>query len=130
MHVRSEVGPRSPDLRVLRPVAAALQGKPDKRFVQSFFLATQDSGFFVLNDVFAFLPQPSPQQQQQQPQGLTSAGLSGLGSGPTENGYSGVEHGLGGFAGVSSVVGTKLGAALLGHVPRMGTRQHSVEARL
>ena len=76
--------------------------------MQSFFLATQDSGFFVLNDVFAFLAQPSPQQQQQQhPQGLTSAGLSGLGGGPTENGYSGVEHGLGGFAGVSSVVGTR-----------------------
>ena len=93
---------------MLRPAAAApLQGKPDKRFVQSFFLATQDSGFFVLNDVFAFLPQPSPQQQQQPPQGLPSTGLSGLGVGPTENGYSGVEHGLGGFAGVSSVLGTR-----------------------
>ena len=76
--------------------------------MQSFFLATQDSGFFVLNDVFSFLPQPSPQQQQQ-PQGLTSAGLSGLGGGPTENGYSGVEHGLGGFAGVSSILWTRWG---------------------
>ena len=35
-----------------------MQGKERKAFVQSFFLATQERGYFVLNDTFRFLSEP------------------------------------------------------------------------
>ena len=32
-----------------------MQGKKNRDFVQSFFLAVQDKGYFVLNDTFRYL---------------------------------------------------------------------------
>ena len=42
--------------------ARAPQDKPRRSFVQTFFLATQDKGFFVLNDLFRYLPEPQAAQ--------------------------------------------------------------------
>ena len=39
--------------------ACNMQGKERKAFVQSFFLATQERGYFVLNDTFRYLSNPS-----------------------------------------------------------------------
>lgn len=36
-----------------------MQGKERKAFVQSFFLATQERGYFVLNDTFRYLSDPA-----------------------------------------------------------------------
>ncbi len=36
-----------------------MQGKERKAFVQSFFLATQERGYFVLNDTFRYLAEPA-----------------------------------------------------------------------
>lgn len=38
--------------------ALSCKGKPKRSFVQTFFLAPQEKGFFVLNDVFRYLPEP------------------------------------------------------------------------
>lgn len=48
------------------------RGQPHRKFSQTFVLATQTNGYFVLNDIFRYLieeedePEPEPQQQQQQ----------------------------------------------------------------
>ncbi|XP_028796595.1 ras GTPase-activating protein-binding protein 2 [Neltuma alba] len=46
-------------------VTGSLTGKDDLRrpFAQSFFLAPQDNGYFVLNDVFRYLEQSEPSEQ-------------------------------------------------------------------
>lgn len=36
------------------------QGKPQRNFAQTFFLAVQDKGFFVLNDIFRYLRNAPP----------------------------------------------------------------------
>ncbi len=41
------------------------QGKPKRSFVQTFFLAVQEKGYFVLNDLFRYLPEPQPVQPPQ-----------------------------------------------------------------
>ncbi|KAF5741287.1 Nuclear transport factor 2 family protein with RNA binding domain putative isoform 1 [Tripterygium wilfordii] len=47
-----------------------LTGKDNirRKFTQSFFLAPQDKGYFVLNDVLRYVDDEQPQQQQQQQQ--------------------------------------------------------------
>ena len=37
-----------------------LQGKGKRNFVQTFFLAVQERGYFVLNDVFRYLAEAKP----------------------------------------------------------------------
>jgi len=46
------------------------QGQPHKRFVQTFVLAEQTNGYFVLNDIFRYLaeePEQDDEQEQAQP---------------------------------------------------------------
>ncbi|MQL95759.1 hypothetical protein Taro_028432 [Colocasia esculenta] len=54
-------------------VTGYLTGKDNvkKNFTQSFFLAPQDKGYFVLNDVFRYVDE-ADQQQQQQPENQVS----------------------------------------------------------
>jgi len=45
-------------------VTGCLTGKDNlrRKFAQSFFLAPQDNGFFVLNDVFRYVEDPEPSE--------------------------------------------------------------------
>ena len=52
---------RLPDLRSGRRA----QNKPRRNFVQTFFLAVQEKGYFVLNDLFRYLPEPTSAQPPQ-----------------------------------------------------------------
>jgi hypothetical protein len=42
------------------------KGKPSQKFVQTFFLASQPRGYFVLNDIFRFLKEDAPEFEEQQ----------------------------------------------------------------
>lgn len=46
-------------------VTGCLTGKDNlrRKFAQSFFLAPQDNGFFVLNDVFRYVEDREPSEQ-------------------------------------------------------------------
>jgi len=37
-------------------LCAAAQGGPKRTFVQIFYLAVQDKGYYVLNDIFRYMP--------------------------------------------------------------------------
>ncbi|KAJ4326360.1 hypothetical protein N0V94_000035 [Neodidymelliopsis sp. IMI 364377] len=43
------------------------QGQPHKRFVQTFVLAEQTNGYFVLNDIFRYLAE-EPEEEEEEPQ--------------------------------------------------------------
>lgn len=60
-----------------------VQGGPKREFVQTFFLAVQTKGYFVLNDVFRILPEA----QQPPPPPPQLSAFSSAPSGPQENGY-------------------------------------------
>ncbi len=66
----------------------AVQSGPKREFVQTFFLAVQTKGYFVLNDVFRILP-GAPEAPQQQLSPFSSAP-----SGPLKNGYPPAPHHL------------------------------------
>ena len=59
-----------------------LQGKPKRAFVQTFFLAVQEKGYFVLNDLFRYLPEAP--QSAPEPETHTAPPPFA----PIENGYS------------------------------------------
>jgi Nuclear transport factor 2 (NTF2) domain len=42
------------------------RGEPWRKFVQTFFLAEQPNGYFVLNDIFRFLKEESDESEQEQ----------------------------------------------------------------
>lgn len=44
------------------------QGQPHKRFVQTFVLAEQTNGYFVLNDIFRFLAEEPEEDEEAQPE--------------------------------------------------------------
>lgn len=48
-------------------------GEPWKKFVQTFFLAEQPNGYFVLNDIFRFLKEESVESEEDSELGTTSA---------------------------------------------------------
>ncbi|KAF2271035.1 hypothetical protein CC78DRAFT_550008 [Lojkania enalia] len=50
------------------------RGQPHKRFVQTFVLAAQTNGYFVLNDIFRYLAE-EPEEEEEQ---LQSAPVSGI----------------------------------------------------
>ncbi len=60
-----------------------LQGKNKRSFVQTFFLAVQEKGYFVLNDIFRYLPE-APAQSAPEPAAPSAASSQA----PTENGSS------------------------------------------
>ena len=59
-----------------------LQGKPKRAFVQTFFLAVQEKGYFVLNDLFRYVPEAA--QSAPEPEAHTAPPPFA----PIENGYS------------------------------------------
>lgn len=52
------------------------QGQPHKRFVQTFVLAEQTNGYFVLNDIFRYLAE-EPEEEEEAPQ-ETAATANGV----------------------------------------------------
>ncbi len=42
------------------------RGEPWRKFVQTFFLAEQPSGYYVLNDIFRFLKEESVEEDQEE----------------------------------------------------------------
>lgn len=66
------------------------QGKPQRNFVQTFFLAVQEKGYYVLNDIFRYLrttPQavPAPAAPISMP---TPTPAPAPAPTPLENGYA------------------------------------------
>ena len=59
-----------------------LQGKNKRNFVQTFFLAVQEKGYFVLNDIFRYLPE-LPAQSTPTPADPSATPTQP----PVENGY-------------------------------------------
>lgn len=52
------------------------RGQPHKRFVQTFVLAAQTNGYFVLNDIFRYLAEePEEEEELQQDQNTVPAGV-------------------------------------------------------
>jgi hypothetical protein len=52
------------------------RGQPHKRFVQTFILAEQTNGYFVLNDIFRYLAEePEEEEEPQQDQTATTSGV-------------------------------------------------------
>ncbi|KAH7402461.1 hypothetical protein BKA66DRAFT_403968 [Pyrenochaeta sp. MPI-SDFR-AT-0127] len=52
------------------------QGQPHKRFVQTFVLAGQTNGYFVLNDIFRYLAEePEEEEESQQEPDLSANGV-------------------------------------------------------
>jgi Nuclear transport factor 2 (NTF2) domain/RNA recognition motif. (a.k.a. RRM, RBD, or RNP domain) len=47
------------------------RGEPWRRFVQTFFLAEQPNGYFVLNDIFRFLKEESGESDEGEPEQAT-----------------------------------------------------------
>lgn len=76
------------NLGVLVMVTGTLWTKTSKRdFVQTFFLAPQEKGYYVLNDISRYLeeeplfdhpppPPPAPAQQPQQGDGMLTNGVT------------------------------------------------------
>ncbi|CAE7206402.1 hypothetical protein PTNB73_07342 [Pyrenophora teres f. teres] len=52
------------------------QGQPHKRFVQTFVLAEQTNGYFVLNDIFRYLAEEPEQDDEQQEQAQPANGVT------------------------------------------------------
>ena len=53
------------------------QGQPHKRFVQTFVLAEQTNGYFVLNDIFRYLAdEPVEEDEDQQEQAAPANGVT------------------------------------------------------
>lgn len=49
------------------------RGEPWKKFVQTFFLAEQPNGYFVLNDIFRFLKEDTGESDEGEPEQVTIA---------------------------------------------------------
>ncbi|CAK0784553.1 hypothetical protein CVIRNUC_007757 [Coccomyxa viridis] len=60
------------------------KGKPKRAFMQTFFLAVQEKGYFVLNDLFRYLPEPPQSASEPEPQPHAAPPPFA----PIENGYS------------------------------------------
>ncbi|KAK9908269.1 hypothetical protein WJX75_005216 [Coccomyxa subellipsoidea] len=69
---------------VIVQVTGSLQckGKPQRNFVQTFFLAVQEKGYYVLNDIFRYLRSTPPASPPPAPAAPTPIPA------PLENGYS------------------------------------------
>ncbi|KAI4956028.1 hypothetical protein J4E91_000238 [Alternaria rosae] len=52
------------------------QGQPHKRFVQTFVLAEQTNGYFVLNDIFRYLADEPEEDEDQQEQAAPPNGVT------------------------------------------------------
>ena len=52
------------------------QGQPHKRFVQTFVLAEQTNGYFVLNDIFRYLAEDPEEEEEQQEQAAPANGVT------------------------------------------------------
>jgi chemotaxis protein histidine kinase CheA len=52
------------------------QGQPHKRFVQTFVLAEQTNGYFVLNDIFRYLADEPEEEEDQQEQAAPANGVT------------------------------------------------------
>jgi hypothetical protein len=52
------------------------QGQPHKRFVQTFVLAEQTNGYFVLNDIFRYLADEPEEDEDQQEQAAPANGVT------------------------------------------------------
>ncbi|RAR00729.1 NTF2 and RRM domain containing protein [Stemphylium lycopersici] len=52
------------------------QGQPHKRFVQTFVLAEQTNGYFVLNDIFRYLAEEPEEDEDQQEQSAPANGIT------------------------------------------------------
>ena len=48
------------------------RGEPWRKFVQTFFLAEQPNGYFVLNDIFRFLKEDSAESDESEPEQATN----------------------------------------------------------
>lgn len=79
---------RSPDSFPARRA----QNKPRRNFVQTFFLAVQEKGYFVLNDLFRYLPEPVAAQPPQSAAAPAPAAAQ-------EDGYYGAAGGAAGAPG-------------------------------
>ncbi|KAF2197822.1 NTF2-like protein, partial [Delitschia confertaspora ATCC 74209] len=53
------------------------KGQPHKRFVQTFVLAEQTNGYFVLNDIFRYLAE-EPEEEEEEVQQETAVTASGI----------------------------------------------------
>ncbi|KAF1942166.1 hypothetical protein EJ02DRAFT_181004 [Clathrospora elynae] len=51
------------------------QGQPHKRFVQTFVLAEQTNGYFVLNDIFRYLAEEAEEEEEQNESAAPSNGI-------------------------------------------------------
>ncbi|KAF2709682.1 hypothetical protein K504DRAFT_379784 [Pleomassaria siparia CBS 279.74] len=51
------------------------KGQPHKRFVQTFVLAEQTNGYFVLNDIFRYLAEEPEEEEDQLQQETSTAGV-------------------------------------------------------
>lgn len=67
---------KTPEIYGMIMLLLFLQGKARRHFVQTFFLAVQEKGYFVLNDIFRYLP-PATQSPR-----IASSPA------PLENGYA------------------------------------------
>ena len=83
----TNVDSQASDVNIVIQVIGEISNKsqPHKKFTQTFVLATQTNGYFVLNDIFRYLieeedeqPQqaPPPQQEEEQQTDSTSAPLT------------------------------------------------------
>ncbi|USP82674.1 hypothetical protein yc1106_09948 [Curvularia clavata] len=52
------------------------QGQPHRRFVQTFVLAEQTNGYFVLNDIFRYLAEEPEEDEEQQEQAAPANGVT------------------------------------------------------
>jgi hypothetical protein len=52
------------------------QGQPHKRFVQTFVLAEQTNGYFVLNDIFRYLAEEPEEEEDQQESAAPANGVT------------------------------------------------------
>ena len=56
------------------------RGEPWKKFVQTFFLAEQPNGYFVLNDIFRFLKEETVESDEGEPEQATTEAEQGSAS--------------------------------------------------
>ena len=67
------------------------KGQPHKRFVQTFVLAEQTNGYFVLNDIFRYLAE-EPEEEEEQVQQDPAVPASGVQEAPPTAAVPEVEH--------------------------------------
>jgi hypothetical protein len=53
------------------------RGEPWRKFVQTFFLAEQPNGYFVLNDIFRFLKEETVESDEGEPEQSTTEAEQG-----------------------------------------------------